>query len=249
MPATRERQPMTCPACGGTMERVPLEGTIRGPFDVDLCRACRSFWFDSGEQFRLTPRSTLQLLRALADGPETPRARTGTRRACPICASALGRTYDLAGTDQLQFFRCPSKHGIFIAVADFLRSQGLIRGLSAHELEALRGKLTTVTCSSCGAPVPLERGRACEHCGASVAVIDREHLTAALRQLEADAATVPAVKPPAPRDAVVERWRADREARAEEEPETTWVLGRRRRTEVDLLDVGLTLLRGVLGRW
>lgn len=236
------------------MERVHLEGTIRGPFDVDLCRACRAFWFDAGEQFRLTPRSTLHLLRTLADGPEVGRSAAGTKRLCPVCASVLGRTYDIVAGQQLVFFRCPGRHGIFISVVDFLRSQGLMRGLSAHELDALRRKLTTISCSSCGAAISVETQTACEHCGASLAVLDREHLAAALRQLDAEArasAPVRAAPLSAPGE-IVKEWRADRKAReADEEEDETLLFGRRRwrsrRRDVDLLDVGLTLIRELLG--
>ena len=46
---------MDCPGCHQEMEPVPLEGTYRGPMTIDVCTACRGFWFDAGEQFRLTP--------------------------------------------------------------------------------------------------------------------------------------------------------------------------------------------------
>jgi Zn-finger nucleic acid-binding protein len=47
---------MNCPGCQQQMEAVPLEGTYRGPMSIDVCTACRGFWFDAGEQFRADPR-------------------------------------------------------------------------------------------------------------------------------------------------------------------------------------------------
>lgn len=235
---------MICPGCGAGMETVGLEGTHRGPFDVDLCRACRAFWFDAGEQFRLTPPATLTLLKRLAEGSSGVRHPIGIRLPCPKCASVLGRTFDEVGGNQIQFFRCPERHGVFMPVADFLRSQGLVRGLSAHEMDALRRKLTSVTCSSCGGPVPVEHRTACEYCGAAVAVLDTDHLAAALRQLEADAQAGhrrAGAPPPPPPEQMIAEWRARRKAKAAEEDddEPWWWRGRRRRggMELDLVQL------------
>ncbi len=76
---------MDCPGCQQPMEPVPLEGTYRGPMTIDVCTACRGFWFDAGEQFRLTPAATLLLVRRVEASRDKPRQRMGTRPRCPRC--------------------------------------------------------------------------------------------------------------------------------------------------------------------
>jgi hypothetical protein len=231
------------------MTLVQLERTLRGPFGVDLCLSCRAFWFDAGEQFRLTPPATLALLKRLADGPPPARRPMGQRVPCPRCSAILGRTHDLVANTQVQFLRCPSKHGIFIGLADFLRSQGLVRGLSPYEMQQLRENLTSVTCSSCGGAVPMSDQMACPFCGAAVSVVDTDHLTAALRQLDAEAragAPRPPAVTPLPTAEVVERWRAERPPPPDDDLPT--IFGRRWGRDVDLVEAGLALLSGVLFR-
>jgi Zn-finger nucleic acid-binding protein len=84
---------MNCPGCRQAMEPVPLEGTYRGPMTIDVCTACRGFWFDAGEQFRLTPAATLLLVRRVEASRDTPRQRMGTRLPCPRCHLVLGLTH------------------------------------------------------------------------------------------------------------------------------------------------------------
>ena len=141
------------------MEAVPLEGTYRGPMTIDVCTACRGFWFDAGEQFRLTPAATLLLLRRVEASRDQPRQRVGTRLPCPRCRLALGVTYDLVRDDKYRYFRCPDHHGIYMPFFEFLRSQGLVRGLTPQEVDALKQKLMSITCSS-GCPFRIARKRA-----------------------------------------------------------------------------------------
>jgi Zn-finger nucleic acid-binding protein len=239
---------MRCPGCQQPMEPVPLEGTYRGPMTIDLCTACRGFWFDAGEQFRLTPAATLLLVRRVEASRDRPRQRMGTRPRCPRCNLALGLTYDLVRDDKYRYFRCPSQHGVFMPFFEFLRSQNLVRGLSPQEVDALRKKLVSITCSSCGAPIDLQTQARCESCGSGLAIVDLDHLGDALRQLDADArAAVPAVDAPAPipPDEIIADWRADQEAqrRLESGEEDKDV-----ETQIDLLDVGVTLLTRLLGK-
>ena len=141
------------------MEAVPLEGTYRGPMTIDVCTACRGFWFDAGEQFRLTPAATLLLVRRVEASRDQPRQRVGTRLPCPRCTLTLGVTYDIIHDDKYRYFRCPDHHGLFMPFFEFLRSQGLVRGLTPQEVDALKQKLMSITCSSCGAPIDLRRMR------------------------------------------------------------------------------------------
>jgi hypothetical protein len=215
------------------------------PMEVDTCDPCRALWFDTGEHIRLTAEGALALIRHLAAPPSAPRGRFGARLACPACRQALARTYDIAGGAQYRYFRCIDGHGIFIAVFDFLRSRGLVRGLSAIELTALREQMTSVSCPGCGAPVELGSEPACAYCGSAVSIIDTEHLSDALRTLEQEAAAARAVVGPtlAPEDIVAE-WRATRLSRDEDDDGMPRLFTRRR--QVDLLDLGAAALSWLL---
>ena len=230
------------------MESVPLQGTYRGPMTIDVCTGCRGFWFDAGEQFRLTPAATLLLVRRVETSRDTPRQRVGTRLVCPRCSLPLSLTYDLIRDDKYRYFRCPEHHGVFMPFFEFLRSQDLVRGLTPPEIDALKKQVVSITCSSCGAPIDLRTQTRCESCGSGLAIVDLEHLGDALRQLDADAraaASVAGAPPPIPPDDIVADWRADQEARrriesGEEDDDL--------KPQVDLLDVGVTLLSRLLGK-
>ena len=230
------------------MESVPLQGTYRGPMTIDVCTACRGFWFDAGEQFRLTPAATLLLVRRVEASRDTPRQRVGTRLVCPRCNLPLSLTYDLIRDDKYRYFRCPEHHGVFMPFFEFLRSQNLVRGLTPPEIDALKKQVVSITCSSCGAPIDLRTQTRCESCGSGLAIVDLDHLGDALRQLDADAraaAPVAGAPPPIPPDDIVADWRADHEARrrmesGEEDDDL--------KPQVDLLDVGVTLLTRLLGK-
>jgi hypothetical protein len=232
------------------MEAMPLERTYRGAMTIDVCTACRGFWFDSGEQFRLTPAATLLLVRRVEASRDQPRQRVGTRLMCPRCNLALGLTYDLIRDDKYRYFRCPDHHGMFMPFFEFLRSQGLVRGLTPPEVDALKQKLVSITCSSCGAPIDLQTQTKCASCGSGLAIVDLDHLGDALRQLDADAraaAPAPPVGAPAliSSEEIVAKWHGDQDARRQMEagPDDD-----RLDPQIDLLDVGMRLLSRLLGR-
>jgi hypothetical protein len=133
---------------------------------------------------------------------------------------------------------------------EFLRSQNLVRGLTPQELDALKQKVVSLNCSSCGAPVDLRTATQCPSCGSGLAIVDPAHLGDALRQLDADArAETAAVGAPPPTSPVeiVGDWRAEREARRRRDAgldEVDADIG----PQMDLLDAGVTLLSRLLGR-
>jgi Zn-finger nucleic acid-binding protein len=240
MPSDFDPRLPPCPACAEPMRVISIPYSPSRPMAVDSCEPCRGLWFDTGEHIRMTAEGTLTLVRHLAKAPQARRKRLPLTLSCPVCGDRLGATYDLAGDTQYRYFRCPGKHGLFISVFDFLRSRGLLRGLSPLEVDALRRKVTTVNCSGCGAPVSLEGDQACSYCHAPLSVIDTGHLTAAIAQLERDAqaeGTSRRVRPVVPAEEVVQEWRRSREPE-DDEPHVLW----RRRRGIDLLDVGATVL-------
>jgi hypothetical protein len=171
------------------MESLTLEHTEGGSLTLDLCHACDGIWFDAGEHMRLTAETTLALVTNMRDR-HVPAARPASDRLpCPRCGLWLGPTYDLAGRIQYEYFRCPDRHGTYFRLIEFLRRQGIVRGLTERELEDLKAQARMINCSNCGAPIALDRMSACPHCGAPISIVDMPHFAAALRQLEQDAAT------------------------------------------------------------
>ena len=96
-------------------------------------------------------------------------------------------------TTRFQYLRCPAGHGRLIGFLDFLREKDFIRPLSPAQIDTLRRNLQTVSCSSCGAPIDLARSSACEHCGAPLSMIDFEHASQLIAELQgASVAAAPA---------------------------------------------------------
>jgi hypothetical protein len=215
------------------------------PLEVDACEPCRALWFDTGEHIRLGADGALALIRHLAAQPRALRGRLAPQLACPICRRVLAQAFDIAGGAQYRYVRCIDGHGIFITVFDFLRSRGLVRGLSPMELQALREQLSSVSCPGCGAPVDLDGKAACSYCGTVVSIIDTDHLSAALHQLQYETpAPAPVTGPTLAKEDVVAQWRADRPPRDEEE----WGRFSGRRHPVDLLDLGVSVLSSLTRR-
>ena len=179
---------MTCPCCRGDTAAITLQRTIGGPLTLDLCRHCDGIWFDAGEQFRLMPESTLKLIKDVQANRAEPRPEAGTRLDCPRCHEPLAETYDLCRETRYRFYRCVNRHGVFFRFVDFLRSQGLLHGLSEAELEAIKSRAQTLQCRNCGAPIDIE-AQTCPHCGTPVSWLDQDYLARALRQLGEDAKT------------------------------------------------------------
>jgi len=178
---------MACPFCRGELDAIALDRTIGGPMTLDVCRHCDGIWFDAGEQFRLMPESTLRLIKDMQANRRERRPQAGTRLACPRCEEPLSPTYDFCRETRFEFFRCANHHGVFFRFVDFLRSQGLVRGLTDEEMAALKGRAHAMQCPNCGAPIALESD-SCPHCGTPISMLDTDYLARAIRQLEEDAA-------------------------------------------------------------
>jgi Zn-finger nucleic acid-binding protein len=179
---------MTCPGCRGETATLTLQRTIGGPLTLDLCHHCDGIWFDAGEQFRLMPDSTLTLIKAMQANHQERRAEAGTRLLCPRCNEPLAETYDLCRDTRFRFYRCANHHGVFFRFVDFLRSQGLLHGLSDAEIDALKSSAQTLQCPNCGGPIAAH-AQTCPHCGSPVTWLDEDYLARALRQLAEDAKT------------------------------------------------------------
>jgi len=81
---------------------------------------------------------------------------------------------------------CPEWHGRFITFLQFLREKQFVRSLSHAEVARLRATVAQVRCSSCGAPVDIEKGAACEYCHAPLAILDAGAVKRTLDELSAE---------------------------------------------------------------
>lgn len=170
------------------MTRQALDGHYGRRVDVDLCHACGALWFDRTESLALSAHAVLQLFTEI-DAHRTRRTPIPDRIACPTCGGALTRTSDLQRATRFSYWRCAGDDGRFITFFDFLREKNFVRPLAPRELAALREKVQTLACSSCGAPVDLAHDSACRYCHAPIAVLDPDqvaHVLEEVRRIESE---------------------------------------------------------------
>lgn len=159
---------------------------------LDLCHPCGAFWFDVDESLALTPGAILRLFVVIGERRDDRRPSSESP-TCPRCRHRLARTVDMQRNTRFTYWRCPAEHGRYITFAEFLREKDFVRPLSAAELADLRANVTMIHCSSCGAPVNLERTSTCDFCRAPVSMLDARQVEKAvsqLKQAEADRQTV-----------------------------------------------------------
>jgi DNA-directed RNA polymerase subunit RPC12/RpoP len=163
------------------MEPVTLARREMGEERIDLCYPCRVIWFDRDESPALAPRSVIELVRRIQAHGAAARNPLPTSVACPRCSRALVPTHDLCKSGRLSYFRCTQDGGRLTAFVQFLREKQFVRSLTPAELGQLRASVRQVRCSSCGAPVDIERSASCEYCGSPVAVLDADAMNDALQ--------------------------------------------------------------------
>lgn len=175
------------------MQPMRLARKPLGEETVDLCVPCQGLWFDAFESVQLTPGATLTLFDALRQSPPGGGHALPARLACPRCTGTLEITHDLQRTTRFTYYRCPYGHGRFTPFVQFLREKDFVRPLAPAELARLRETIRVVQCSSCGAPVDLEKDAACPYCRAPIAILDPDAIAAtvhALQTAEAQRTTV-----------------------------------------------------------
>ena len=161
------------------LQRKPL-----GEETVDVCIACQAIWFDAFESVQLTPGATLALFDTISKAPPAAGRALPSRLPCPRCTAPLAVTHDLQRTTRFTYYRCDYGHGRFTPFVQFLREKDFIRPLSPAELARLKESIRVVQCSSCGAPVDLEKDTACPYCRAPIAILDPDAVNATVRNLE-----------------------------------------------------------------
>ena len=170
------------------MQPVALDRHLHGTLTVDVCAGCHALWFDVTESLQLSPAGTLQLFRTISDAGPVHGDRTGSPLPCPRCDTPLTHTQDLQHTTRFAYYRCRHGHGRYTPYVQFLREKNFIRQVSPADLERLKKLVRIVRCSSCGAPIDLERQTACGYCRAPIAILDQEAVARTLRELDHAAA-------------------------------------------------------------
>jgi hypothetical protein len=184
------------------MRQLTLPGHQQKSVDIDVCDACRAFWFDQYESLQLSPGATLTLFSMMAErgtrSPELPK-----RPYCPRCSKPLILAHDFEFNTPFQYWRCEAgSHGRFITFVEFLREKQFVRAPTPQEIADLKTKLRTVRCESCGAPIDLTHGTVCPHCGSPLSIVDPKQMQEVANRLQA------ADRPPPPDSTVsVMLWR------------------------------------------
>jgi hypothetical protein len=175
---------MNCPGCGTEMTPMTLEGRMGGPVDIDLCTTCQAFWFDHFESLKLSPGSTLKLMKFIGEHPSSAKPWLPATMRCPRCATTLKLTHDLQGNMPFLYWRCTTDDGHFIAFFEFLKEKNFIHRLTPEQIKELRQNVQTLNCSSCGASINLETDSACPYCHAPISMLDMKQPQRMLEQLK-----------------------------------------------------------------
>lgn len=171
------------------MDRLVLSGLYGPEIEIDICFACHVIWLDKRESLQLSPRGTLDLFGVLHDHRDDPRHALSNASSCPRCGERLALTHDIGKGGRFSYYRCEAAHGRLTPFSEFLKEKQFVRALRPAEQHRVRAEIKQVQCSGCGAPVDVQRGFECEHCGSPLTVLDAEAVAKTLRELNrADAA-------------------------------------------------------------
>ena len=199
-----------CPGCGAAMRRQVFARRPEGTVPLDVCFECQALWFDHFESSQLTPGATIELFRLIHDrGAPTARPVPETA-ACPVCRLRLRLTHDMQRNNRFVYHGCPGRHGRFITFFQFLREKHFVRSLTNAEIRRLSATVKQVRCSSCGAPVNVERDAACGYCHAPLAILDADAVQRTLDELSERERNRPAPDPVAAIDAILAGRQYDR---------------------------------------
>ena len=174
---------MNCPSCGQPMQQHTVEGNYGVQIVINACHPCTAFWFDRKEHLQLTPGSTLELIRLVGGGANSP-ATLSRDLACPRCGERLVNTVDIQRNTRFNYFRCPQNDGHFITLFQFLREKNIVRALDVRQINELRKKVKVIRCSNCGAPISLESESSCSYCQSPISMIDPAPIQATLAELQ-----------------------------------------------------------------
>ncbi len=185
------------------MEALTLHAHLGNPLQIDACWGCQLFWFDPMESTALSAQSVIDLFKRIHAEHDAARSTVAMNPDCPRCNTALALTRDIARGGSFSYHRCLQGHGRLIRFTQFLREKKFIRSLNPAKLRELSATVRQIRCSSCGAPIDLQKDTACSHCGAAISVLDEQAVQKALADYANRPATPPSMVPagsaPAPR--------------------------------------------------
>jgi hypothetical protein len=181
-----------------------------GKVEVDLCFACHAVWFDQFESAQLTPGAVIELFKQIHAHQDQPPRPLAVECRCPTCRQRLKLTQDLQRANRIAYYRCPAAHGRLSTFMQFLREKNFVRSLTVSEIERLKVHVAQVRCSSCGAPVSVERDAHCGYCRAPIAILDADAVKRTLDELEAAERKRLEVNPTAAIDALLAGKRIER---------------------------------------
>jgi len=144
-------------------------------------------WFDKYESLKLSPGSTLKLMKFIGEHSGSSEAPPSKTMGCPRCSSPLLPTHDMQRSTRFTYWRCGNEHGKFIRFFEFLKEKNFIRPLTPEQIAELRLNIQTVNCSGCGAPIDLNASSVCAHCGAPVSMLDMNQPKQMLADLQKSA--------------------------------------------------------------
>jgi Zn-finger nucleic acid-binding protein len=234
-----------CPSCAAPMQRRAFERKPLGTLDLDLCFACHGIWFDRYESAQLTPGAVIDLFREIHAHEDQPPRALGERQACPVGHGPLALTHDIQRTNRIVYYRCATCQGRFTTFFQFLREKNFVRSLTLAEVAQLRATVKQVRCSSCGAPIDLQRDAACGYCKAPISILDGDAVKRALAELASAEHNRQHVSPTAGVDGMLAGQRVERKlARMESRPSgaEAWVVAANTSDLVDLVADALSFL-------
>jgi len=167
------------------MEQRSLDRKPHGKVQLDICFACHGIWFDQYESAQLTPGSVIDLFRTIHEHRDQPPRPLGDSLKCPTCRDRLALTNDFQRTNRIAYYRCPRGDGRLSTFFQFLREKEFVRDLTVGEIERLKATVKQVRCSSCGAPVSLNRDAQCGYCRAPISILDAAAVKKTLSELSA----------------------------------------------------------------
>lgn len=175
---------MNCPNCSTEMDHVALEGKYGADIEVDLCFACHVLWLDKREAVLLSPRGTMDLFRMLHEHRDDARHSLQASSRCPRCTGPLKLQHDIGKGGRFSYYSCPKRDGRLTPFSEFLKEKQFVRELTPAEKSRVRADVKNVQCSSCGAPVDVNKGFVCGHCSSPIAVLDADAVEKTLRELQ-----------------------------------------------------------------
>ncbi len=175
---------MKCPGCSTEMTPMTLDARLGGQVAIDVCARCQAFWFDHFESLKLSPGSTLKLMKFIGEHSSPGKPSLPAVLHCPRCATTLRLAHDLQRNMPFTYWRCGTDDGHFISFFEFLKEKNFIHVLSADQIKELRQNVQFVNCSNCGASINLESNSACPYCHSPLSMLDMKQPQRMLEQLK-----------------------------------------------------------------